>query len=974
MKVEAFAAERRERLTVADDVLRPRVGQALAAYAAGEAGWADTVVTVAAQLWLENFEAEAPGAGFAAAMQRFRRKLAEVMELTGQPDGEATEGQVERITRWVSTYAVNSGTVQGAYARGVRHKMWVDMSDANVRGSHSAVDGQVVPIGSTWTVEGVKVGHPGEPVGPPSVWINCRCVAMPAAKTGEVMSANTFQLDDAQPVGEPVEEAPRQGALVVLLPAADDPVVAASSEDVAHMTTVWFGDTSELTVDVEGLEQAVRLYAQDLDGPIVVPVKERGALGDDSADVVFLELTDSLAAARDGMLANEPIRTAHDAAEQYPEWTPHVTLGYPEGVEGGPAVGEYDGAEVTFDRIGLWIAGEKYEYPMGGTVSTVTADAAAVIGDVDETENLEPGIPAEDYEATDEPDDDEELITEIPVHGVLAPEGVETGDRRGFRPGALSVRDLPVPLRYEIISTHGGNTSEVVTVGRVDKAWRDEASGMWRFTGAVILSKEYAQRAIEGMIDGSGRGVSIDADEIEMDMASFSDEILAEAQAAGRRPTEWFSKTRIAGLTIVPIPAFQEAYASLGHEFEEDMSDEDVAAAEEALVACGCAPSALELEELAKPAMTIEMENVSDEAFQLMTGMKREEAFAPGTKDGPGWITHPIPTSRIRRYWVRGEGAAKIGWGAGGDFNRCRAQLAKYVQNPDWLAGLCANMHKEALGIWPGQHKGAHSLAASGKLDGEPAPMMTLVASADQPRVYPAEWFANPRFREPMGMRIDKATRRIYGHLAHWGVCHIGIGGVCQEAPHSNSGYASFLKGVVDTDAGEQPVGCLTYGIGHANPALRAAAATAHYDRTDAVRAYVNIGEDSHGIWYSGVLRPDVTDAQIDEMRAIGALSGDWRRVGRFGLDLVAAVAVNTPGYPVNSLAASGGLQDTVILSQQMDVQVITASADDVAANEAYLQSLIADAVERKIRERDVRGRALAMRSREVRARIPGKV
>src|SRR5690606_6318116 len=39
------------------------------------------------------------------------------------------------------------------------------------------------------------------------------------------------------------------------------------------------------------------------------------------------------------------------------------------------------------------------------------------------------------------------------------------------------------------------------------------------------------------------------------------------------------------------------------------------------------------------------------------------ETFAPGTKDGPGWVTHPKPTARIRRYWVTGKGAAKIRWG-----------------------------------------------------------------------------------------------------------------------------------------------------------------------------------------------------------------------------------------------------------------------------------------------------------------------
>src|SRR5690606_18057447 len=34
---------------------------------------------------------------------------------------------------------------------------------------------------------------------------------------------------------------------------------------------------------------------------------------------------------------------------------------------------------------------------------------------------------------------------------------------------------------------------------------------------------------------------------------------------------------------------------------------------------------------------------------------------------------------RLRRYWTRGPGAAKIRWGAPGDFKRCVRQLRKYV-------------------------------------------------------------------------------------------------------------------------------------------------------------------------------------------------------------------------------------------------------------------------------------------------------
>lgn len=1153
MQSDAFAAQRREQLVAGDDRLGPIVAEALSNL--GADGWADPIVDAAGRIWLENYAAEAPDAAYRAGLMRFRQRVAESLEKTTELSN------AERITRWLSTYAVNAGTIQGAYRRGVRFKTWVDMEDAAVRDAHRHAAGQVVPIGGAFMVGGVKMGYPGEPVGPIELWINCRCVAQPAARSGETMSENTLDLGSNAHtralVADAGAEEPRTGALVVLLPADDDPITAATSEDQAHMTFVWMGDVSDIDDAARAaIGGEVSSYATALDGPIVVPVMRRGQLGDDGAEVVFLERSDSLLAARDGLMESSPnLLAAHDAAEQFPEWTPHVTLGYPEGVEGGPAVGEYDGTEVTFDRLGLWLGGDYTEYPMGGVVSdTIIADAAA----------QEPGIPAEEYEADDELEDDDEPITEIPVHGVLAPEGVETGDGRGFREGAISSRPLPYPLRLEVVGTHGGTTSDVVTVGRIDEAWRDDATGMWRFRGAIILSKPQASAAIEGIIDGSGTGVSIDADAMAVDMEGFSDEAVVTAEAAGKNPTTWFSETRIAGLTIVPIPAFHEAYVALGHDFVEDMTEEQITAAAGILEDCGCgeAKSKLATGGVVPPGTMALFGESGSPGYVIPKGvMEKLSAFAPTTRDGPGWITHPIPTSRIRRYWVRGEGAAKIRWGEGGDFNRCRAQLAKYVQNPEWLAGLCANMHREALGIWPAQHKasarietyasaqvdskhvdervsilvaggedrrvlavarhaddaearqslrrvldaitwageGAQGLVASAggvnpawhdagshlreyavrepgtpagsdfwqelraaafamagdrgdvrewaSLDaGEqdaievrgdalpgvssfavaggipsavlarlnmhkealgiwpaqhaasvraavlasgalPSPMINLVeseseeaitAAAGFPGGFPAEWFANPKFRQLTPLTIDKESGRIFGHLAQWGVCHIGVSGNCVKPPHSRSNYANFLKGVVDTTAGEQPVGCFTYGIGHADPRLRAAAATAHYDRPDAVVAYVNVGEDSYGIWYSGVLRPGVDEALVDEFRAVGAVSGDWRPIGHFGLDLVASVAVNTPGFPV-SIAASGGEVTALIAAgmvMQPDPEPESAPESFADANADFLAAAIAKAMDKREnqkREQALRQRAHTIRQADLRRRAQKK-
>lgn len=54
----------------------------------------------------------------------------------------------------------------------------------------------------------------------------------------------------------------------------------------------------------------------------------------------------------------------------------------------------------------------------------------------------------------------------------------------------------------------------------------------------------------------------------------------------------------------------------------------------------------------------------------------------------------------LRRWYVRGEGAAQIDWGTPGDFERCVAIAGRHVADPE---GYCANRHKEATGKWPGR-------------------------------------------------------------------------------------------------------------------------------------------------------------------------------------------------------------------------------------------------------------------------------
>ena len=312
--------------------------------------------------------------------------------------------------------------------------------------------------------------------------------------------------------------------------------------------------------------------------------------------------------------------------------------------------------------------------------------------------------------------------------------------------------------------------------------------------------------------------------------------------------------------------------------------------------------------------------------MEAMAASAREDladalVAAPGTEDGPGWLTHPVDTDRLRDYWVRGKGAAKIGWGAPGDFNRCRALLAEYVK-PMYLAGYCANRHKDALGFWPGEHR-------PGKASAEVA-TFNLVASAGTLKP-PRSWFDNPNFTERAPMTITEpdphtGLRRVFGHAAEWDECHTGFADRCVSPPSSPSDYSRFHLGHVVLDDGTSlPTGTLTMDTGHAALSMSAAAAAAHYDNTGTSFAQVRCGEDAIGIWFAGVVEPKITDEQVFSIRG-AKISGDWRNVAGQGLDAIAMLAVNTPGFPIvhAALAASAGQRQALVAAGIVEADPIT--------------------------------------------------
>lgn len=186
------------------------------------------------------------------------------------------------------------------------------------------------------------------------------------------------------------------------------------------------------------------------------------------------------------------------------------------------------------------------------------------------------------------------------------------------------------------------------------------------------------------------------------------------------------------------------------------------------------------------------------------------------------------------------------------------------------------------------------------QLDAERASReVAIVASAAvefQPKVYDHRLFQNPNLSGPTLPTLGE-DGRIYGHLAVFGQCHRSVQTECILLPHSPTNYSHFhTSPALRLDDGSRlPVGRLTVGTGHADTRLRPVPALAHYDNTGSCFALVRVGEDKHGVWFSGIPAPGASPETI-EAGITAPLSGDWRDFGQ-GLELIAALAVNTPGF-----------------------------------------------------------------------------
>ena len=193
---------------------------------------------------------------------------------------------------------------------------------------------------------------------------------------------------------------------------------------------------------------------------------------------------------------------------------------------------------------------DQTEYPLGvemtDTMNVPEVDDAYDPDEADMAAGLTSGMP-------------------VPWHGVLAPEGVNSGDRRKFATGSMRFRDLPLPLAHQSVNAAGHDGS--VIVGRIDGIER--ADGVMRAWGVFDTSAN-ADEAVRQMSMQMLRGVSVDVDdatfeyEFEDGKPINGDDMMEVMFGDDADPIMVVSDGRICGATLCAIPAFQEAFLELG--------------------------------------------------------------------------------------------------------------------------------------------------------------------------------------------------------------------------------------------------------------------------------------------------------------------------------------------------------------------------------------------------------------------------
>jgi hypothetical protein len=186
---------------------------------------------------------------------------------------------------------------------------------------------------------------------------------------------------------------------------------------------------------------------------------------------------------------------------------------------------------------------------------------------------------------------------------LVIPEQLESGDGRYFIKDSIEIRELPLPLMWQVKSGQGHDGS--VVVGQITHMEKT-LEGIGNAFG-VFDNGPYGREAERLVRHGFIRGVSADMDKFEAEEKVYDEDAATKKSKSANPDRINIKSARVMAVTIVPKPAFQECFIQVVEDEPQVQENKDMiqdgvyiedmdAMSASAMVACGMVASSIPLE------------------------------------------------------------------------------------------------------------------------------------------------------------------------------------------------------------------------------------------------------------------------------------------------------------------------------------------------------------------------------------------
>ena len=405
-------------------------------------------------------------------------------------------------------------------------------------------------------------------------------------------------------------------------------------------------------------------------------------------------------------------------------------------------------------------------------------------------------------------------MAEVPCYGVLAPEGIPSGDdpQREFAPGSLDWAPLPISFKWQEKEDEGHEGACVT--GRIDAIWRDGA--LIRWTGAIDNVGEYGRELIRMRVANFVRGVSIMADDT-MD-------------------TDIEYVYPIMPMPDMAMPMMPAAVTPLDDDPNLLPTDEQNMAP--------APPMPMDMAEMCEPIKLI-----FHHARIRSATVVAEPAFVEATFE---LGESPIPVPLQTNPGTAGEMPEEVivASASAQEPSQCGTIDPNWRGGPTVITAAAASWTITIPEVWPeswfeepaeAPPIGALNITAAGRIYG-----------------YLAPGNVSHRGFRSQGRSVYAPSGIDYSEFQNKGCIVAGADG---QVYRINAGNVTF-------DCGHAS----PMDPRRADPSW----AAAHYENSCSIAARVRVGENRNGTWVAGALLHGITPDTVERMMAC-ALSGDWQ-------------------------------------------------------------------------------------------------